>query len=62
MVSGSGKTTNAADRQRGGDRCPAGIAGFLTGNTARQIFNQVDGSVLIIKPEDFETPVLLMDD
>jgi nucleotide-binding universal stress UspA family protein len=37
----------------------AGIAGFLIGNTAEEVFNQVDCSLLTLKPEGFVTPVTL---
>jgi universal stress protein E len=36
-----------------------GIAGFLIGNTAEEVLNQVDCSVLTLKPEGFVTPVTL---
>ena len=34
-----------------------GIAGFLIGNTAEEVFNQVDCSLLTLKPKGFVTPV-----
>ncbi|MEA2079293.1 MAG: universal stress protein, UspA, partial [Pseudomonadota bacterium] len=34
-------------------------AGFLIGNTAEEVLNQVDCSVLTLKPEGFVTPVTL---
>lgn len=34
-----------------------GIAGFLIGNTAEEVFNQVDCSLLTLKPKGFITPV-----
>jgi nucleotide-binding universal stress UspA family protein len=37
----------------------AGIAGFLIGNTAEEVFNQVDCSLLTLKPKGFVTPVTL---
>ena len=40
-----------------GTVCRIGIAGFLIGNTAEEVLNQVDCSVLTIKPEGFVTPV-----
>jgi len=40
-----------------GTVCRTGIAGFLIGNTAEEVLNQVDCSVLTIKPEGFVTPV-----
>jgi nucleotide-binding universal stress UspA family protein len=42
-----------------GTVCRTGIAGFLIGNTAEEILNQVDCSVLTLKPEGFITPVTL---
>lgn len=36
-----------------------GISGFLIGNTAETILNQIDCSVLAIKPPGFQTPVTL---
>jgi len=36
-----------------------GIRGFIMGNTAETILNQIDCSVLAIKPPGFETPVTL---
>ena len=40
-----------------GTVCRIGIAGYLIGNTAEEVLNQVDCSVLTIKPEGFVTPV-----
>ncbi|MCW8928752.1 MAG: universal stress protein [Gammaproteobacteria bacterium] len=40
-----------------GTVCRTGIAGFLIGNTAEEVLNQVDCSVLTVKPEGFVTPV-----
>ena len=40
-----------------GTVCRTGIAGFLIGNTAEEVLNQVDCSVLTLKPEGFVTPV-----
>ena len=40
-----------------GTVCRTGIPGFFIGNTAESILNQVDCSVLTIKPEGFESPV-----
>lgn len=37
----------------------AGIPGFFMGNTAESILNQIDCSVLTIKPPGFESPVSL---
>ena len=42
-----------------GTVCRTGIAGFLIGNTAEEVLNQVDCSVLTLKPEGFITPVSL---
>ncbi|PHS23089.1 MAG: universal stress protein, UspA [Methylophaga sp.] len=42
-----------------GTVCRTGIAGFLIGNTAEEVLNQVDCSVLTLKPEGFVTPVVL---
>ena len=36
-----------------------GIPGFIMGNTAETILNQINCSVLAIKPSEFETPVTL---
>jgi nucleotide-binding universal stress UspA family protein len=38
-----------------------GIPGFIMGNTAETILNQIDCSVLAIKPPGFVTPVTLED-
>jgi universal stress protein E len=42
-----------------GTVCRTGIPGFLIGNTAEKILNQVDCSVLTVKPDGFITPVKL---
>jgi universal stress protein E len=42
-----------------GSVCRTGIAGFLIGNTAEEVLNQVDCSVLTLKPKGFITPVTL---
>ncbi|HHJ15380.1 MAG TPA: universal stress protein, UspA [Gammaproteobacteria bacterium] len=42
-----------------GTVCRTGVAGFLIGNTAEEVLNQVDCSVLTLKPEGFVTPVTL---
>jgi nucleotide-binding universal stress UspA family protein len=42
-----------------GSVCRTGIAGFLIGSTAEEVFSQVDCSVLTLKPEGFVTPVTL---
>jgi nucleotide-binding universal stress UspA family protein len=34
-----------------------GIPGLLIGNTAEEILNSVDCSVVTLKPEGFETPI-----
>ena len=36
-----------------------GVPGFIMGNTAEKILNQIDCSVLAIKPAVFKTPVKL---
>ncbi|MDP1557546.1 MAG: universal stress protein [Nitrosomonas sp.] len=38
-----------------------GVSGFIIGNTAEAILNQIDCSVLAIKPHGFTTPVKLED-
>ena len=38
-----------------------GIAGFFIGTTAEDVLRQVDCSVLTVKPEGFESPVMLDD-
>jgi len=38
-----------------------GIPGFIMGNTAETILNQIDCSVLAVKPPGFTTPVTLVD-
>jgi nucleotide-binding universal stress UspA family protein len=42
-----------------GTVCRTGIAGFLIGNTAEEVLNRVDCSVLTIKPDGFVTPVTI---
>ena len=39
----------------------AGIAGFLVGNTAERLLDQLDCSLLTVKPDDFVSPVGLED-
>lgn len=39
-----------------------GVPGFVMGNTAETILNQIDCSVLAIKPPGFESPVTLAED
>ena len=38
-----------------------GVPGFIMGNTAETILNQIDCSVLAIKPDGFVTPITLED-
>jgi nucleotide-binding universal stress UspA family protein len=38
-----------------------GVAGLFIGNTAEAILEQIECSVLAVKPEGFETPVSLED-
>lgn len=38
-----------------------GVAGIIMGNTAETILNQIDCSILAIKPPGFVTPVKLED-
>jgi universal stress protein E len=40
-----------------GTVCRTGIAGFLIGNTAENVLNGVDCSVLTVKPEGFASPI-----
>ncbi len=42
-----------------GTVCRTGVPGFLIGNTAESVLQQVDCSVLAVKPEGFVTPVKL---
>jgi universal stress protein E len=42
-----------------GTVCRTGIAGFLIGNIAEEVLNQVDCSVMTVKPDSFVTPVTL---
>ena len=44
-----------------GTVCRTGIAGFLIGNIAEEVLNQVDCSVMTVKPDGFVTPVTLED-
>ncbi|MBW2245528.1 MAG: universal stress protein, partial [Deltaproteobacteria bacterium] len=39
--------------------CRIGIPGFLIGNTAENVLQRVDASVLAVKPEGFVTPITL---
>ena len=40
-----------------GTVCRTGIPGFFIGNTAEKILDEVDCSVLTVKPETFQSPV-----
>lgn len=40
-----------------GTVCRTGIPGFIIGNTAEQVLDAVDCSVLTVKPEGFVSPV-----
>ena len=40
-----------------GTVCRTGVAGFFIGNTAENVLQQVDCSVLTVKPEGFVFPV-----
>jgi nucleotide-binding universal stress UspA family protein len=40
-----------------GTVCRTGVAGFLIGNTAEGVLDQINCSVLTLKPEGFKTPV-----
>ena len=42
-----------------GTICRTGVAGFFIGNTAENVLQQVDCSVLTVKPEGFVSPVKL---
>ena len=42
-----------------GTVCWTGVPGFLTGNSAENVLQQVDCSVLAIKPKGFVSPVKL---
>ena len=44
-----------------GTVCRTGLAGFFIGNTAENVLNEVNCSVLTVKPEGFITPVTLED-
>ena len=43
-----------------GTVCRTGVAGFFIGNTAENLLQQVDCSVLTVKPEGFVSPVRLL--
>ena len=40
-----------------GTVCRTGLAGFFIGNTAEQVLQEIDCSVLALKPDGFVTPV-----
>jgi universal stress protein E len=40
----------------------AGLLGALVGNTAEQLLDRVDCSILAVKPEEFQTPIRLPDE
>ena len=40
-----------------GTVCRTGVAGFFIGNTAEDVLNQVESSVLTVKPDGFVTPI-----
>ena len=42
-----------------GTVCRTGLAGFFIGNTAEEVLNAVDCSVLTVKPQGFTSPVTL---
>ena len=42
-----------------GTVCRTGLAGFFIGNTAESVLQQVNCSVLVLKPEGFVSPVKL---
>ena len=42
-----------------GTVCRTGVEGFFMGNTAEKILNQVECSVLTVKPDGFESPITL---
>ncbi|WP_462324923.1 universal stress protein [Desulfoplanes sp.] len=42
-----------------GTVCRTGVAGFFIGNTAEKVLQEIDCSVLAIKPKGFKTPVTL---
>jgi len=42
-----------------GTVCRTGVAGFFIGNTAEDVLNQVESSVLTVKPDGFVTPIEL---
>lgn len=42
-----------------GTVCRTGVSGFLIGNTAEKVLQQIDCSILAVKPDGFVTPVKL---
>jgi nucleotide-binding universal stress UspA family protein len=42
-----------------GTVCRSGIAGFFIGNTAEEVLQRVDCSVLTVKPDGFVSPIKL---
>jgi nucleotide-binding universal stress UspA family protein len=42
-----------------GTVCRTGVPGFLIGNTAEKVLQQIDCSVLTVKPDGFATPIRL---
>ena len=42
-----------------GTVCRTGLAGFFIGNTAEKVVQEIDCSVLAVKPDGFVTPVKL---
>jgi len=42
-----------------GTVCRNGMAGFFIGNNAENVLQQVDCSMLTVKPESFVSPVVL---
>ena len=41
-----------------GTICRSGISGYLIGNTAEKVLRSIDCSVLAVKPDDFQSPVM----
>ena len=52
---------SAADLVVMGTVCRTGAAGFLIGNTAETVLNELTCSVLALKPEGFVSPVEMAD-
>jgi nucleotide-binding universal stress UspA family protein len=42
-----------------GSMSRSGIAGFVLGNTAEEMINQLDCSVITLKPDSFKSPIHL---